>query len=98
MKSQGDKPFHPGMVIKHIYLLPHKISEQELAKALAMPYKFVNELLCGERSITPDIAFRLARFFNTTADFWTALQTHVDICHETLESAKQRYDQIKKTA
>lgn len=98
MKSQGDKPFHPGMVIKHIYLLPHKISEQELANALGMPHKFVIELLSGERSITPDIASRLARFLNTTADFWTALQTHVDICSETIEYAKHGYNQAKRTA
>ena len=32
------------------------------------------ELLARSRSVTPSIALRLAKFFNTSPDFWLNLQ------------------------
>ncbi len=37
----------------------------------------INEITLGKRALTPDTAFRLAKLFNTTADFWMGLQTNL---------------------
>jgi addiction module HigA family antidote len=39
----------------------------------------LHEIVRGERSITPDTALRLGRFFGTSPEFWMALQTHYDL-------------------
>lgn len=45
-------------------------------------------------SITPDTACRLARFFETTLEFWLGLQTDVNLW-DTLEVHRQEYERIK---
>jgi plasmid maintenance system antidote protein VapI len=39
------------------------------------------------RAITPDTALRLARFFNTTAEFWVNLRSAYDLRKAEQESA-----------
>jgi antitoxin HigA-1 len=38
-----------------------------------------NDLVLGRRGITADTAFRLARYFGTTPDFWINLQARYDL-------------------
>jgi antitoxin HigA-1 len=39
----------------------------------------VNDNVLGRRGITADTAFRLARYFGTTPDFWINLQARYDL-------------------
>lgn len=50
-----------------------------LALALKVPAPRVNEIVRERRSITPDTALRLARYFGTTPQFWLNLQTSYDL-------------------
>ena len=68
-------------------------TQQELADAIGVTRVRINEIILGKRSVTPDTAFRLAKFFNTTAEFWMGLQTNYDMW-ETLQSNKTEYAQI----
>jgi len=45
------------------------MNQQHLADALGITRVRVNEIITGKRAITPDTAFRLAKYFNTTPDF-----------------------------
>ncbi len=69
------------------------MTQQELADALDVARTRINEIVLGKRALTPDTAFRLAKFFNTTADFWIGLQTNFDMW-ETLQSNKDAYRRI----
>ena len=39
----------------------------------------INDIVREKRGVTVDTALRLARFFNTTAQFWLNLQTAYDL-------------------
>src|SRR5437764_14896139 len=73
------KPVHPGEVLREEYLAPLKLSMNKLALDLRVPATRVAEIVHERRGITPDTALRLARYFNTTAQFWMNLQTAYDL-------------------
>jgi antitoxin HigA-1 len=50
-----------------------------LALELKVPAPRINNIVRERRSITPDTALRLARFFATTPQFWLNLQTSFDL-------------------
>lgn len=70
----GRKPEHPGVFLERCYLHPLHISQSDLAKALGISRRRVNEIVNGQRSITADTAIRLAKYFQTTAMFWLEKQ------------------------
>jgi addiction module HigA family antidote len=72
-------PSHPGQFLETRYLHPGGISQGQLARALGISRRRVNELVCGKRAITPDTAVRLAHFFGTDVAFWLQLQFAWDV-------------------
>jgi len=55
------------------------ISAASVALKLRVPPQRLHEIVRGERSISPDTALRLARFFGTSAEFWMTLQSNYDL-------------------
>jgi addiction module HigA family antidote len=72
-------PPHPGHFLESRFLKPLAISQTELATALGVSRRRVNELVNGRRGITPDTAVRLAMFFRNDAAFWMHLQVAWDM-------------------
>ena len=70
---------HPGEILRGDFLLPMKISVYTLAQAIKVPRSRVNDIVLGRRGVTADTAFRLARYFGTTPDFWINLQARYDL-------------------
>jgi antitoxin HigA-1 len=58
---------------------PLSITQTELAAAIGVSRRRVNELIRGRRAITPDTALRLATFFGNDATFWMHLQVAWDM-------------------
>ncbi|MFN8546331.1 MAG: HigA family addiction module antitoxin [Candidatus Binatia bacterium] len=73
------RPPHPGEFLESRYLKPLAISQTELASALGISRRRVNELVNGRRAITPDTAVRLAMYFGNDAAFWMHLQVAWDM-------------------
>jgi addiction module HigA family antidote len=69
------------------------MTQQQLADAIGVTRVRINEIILGKRAITPDTAFRLAKFFNTTPDFWIGMQLDVDMW-DTLQQFKGEYEKI----
>jgi len=67
------------------FLNPMKITQRELAEAIHVPYQRINEIVNGKRGITPSTALRLAKYFNTSADFWMNLQQRCEL-YEAIQS------------
>jgi addiction module HigA family antidote len=77
---------HPGEILRDDFLQPMKISVYALAEVIKVPRSRVNDIVLGRRGISADTAFRLARYFGTTPDFWINLQARHDLeaAHRTL--------------
>ncbi len=88
------EPTHPGVVLLEEFLKPMGISQKRLAKAIKVPYQRVNEIVNGKRSITVSTALRLAKFFNTTPDFWLNLQLKWDM-YKTMKKEESILKTIK---
>ncbi len=87
------RPIHPGEIIRYEFLEPLEMTQQQLADAIGVTRVRINEIILGKRSITPDTAFRLAKYFNTTPDFWINLQMNVDMW-DTFQNHKKEYEKI----
>jgi addiction module HigA family antidote len=73
------RPPQPGQFLESRFLKPLGISQTELARALGVSRRRVNELINGRRAITPDTAVRLAMYFGNEAAFWMHLQVAWDM-------------------
>jgi len=80
------RPTHPGRVIKEDYLLPLSITIKDMAEILGVSRKTISKIINKRGSITPDMALRLSRAFDTTPDLWINLQKNYDLWHAEMES------------
>lgn len=72
-------PVHPGEILFTEFLEPLEVSQYQLAKAVDVPPRRVNEIVHGQRRISADTALRLARYFGTSERFWMNLQARYDL-------------------
>jgi len=79
MLPRNRRPTPPGEILRHEFLEPLGLKQRELAEALGIPRVRLSEILRGKRAVTPDTALRLARYFDTTPEFWLGLQTDVSL-------------------
>ncbi len=80
-------PIHPGEILIEEFLKPMDISQYRLAKDINVPARRINEIVQGKRSITPDTALRLSKFFSLSERYWINLQARYDI--------KKKKDRLK---
>ncbi len=88
------RPTHPGELLREETLPAIGLTQSELANRLGVSRRVVNDLIRERRSLTPDLAHRLARLFDTTPEFWLRLQEAVDIW-ETLQAHHREYKRLK---
>ena len=70
---------HPGEVLLEEFLGPLGISQNRLAREIGVPRRRINEIVLGKRSVTPDTALRLSRYFGNSSRFWLGLQLDYDL-------------------
>jgi addiction module HigA family antidote len=80
------RPTHPGKIIKEDYLLPLCITIKDLAASLGVSRKTLSKIINERGAITPDMALRLSRAFDTTPDLWLNLQKNFDLWQAETES------------
>lgn len=79
MRSRKRRPTHPGELLREETLPASGLTQSELATQLGVTRRAVTDLIHERRSVNPDLAHRLARVFDTTAEFWLRLQEAVDV-------------------
>jgi addiction module HigA family antidote len=79
---------HPGEILREEFLKPLGLSVNGLAAALRVPSTRIGAIIKGERSVTPDTALRLARFFSNSPEFWINLQAMHDLTRARLECGR----------
>jgi addiction module HigA family antidote len=72
------KPIHPGEQLREEFMKPYHLSMNKLALDLHVPVTRIAEIVAERRGITADTAFRLARYFKTTPQFWMNMQMHYE--------------------
>ena len=93
MRRMIRRPTHPGNIIKEDYLLPLSITIKDMADTLGVSRKTLSKIINERGAITPDMALRLSRAFDTTADFWLTLQKNYDLWHA--ETASKEWQKVK---
>ena len=79
MTAKKLSPVHPGEVLLEEFLKPMGLSQSRLALDVSVHPRRINEIVLGKRSITADTALRLARYFDTSPQFWLGLQMDYDL-------------------
>jgi addiction module HigA family antidote len=73
------QPVSVGEMIKEEFLAPRGITQGQLAEAMGVSRKTVNELCTNRRSVTVDTALMLSTVFDNTGDFWLNLQRRNEV-------------------
>lgn len=88
-------PAHPGEILLEDFITEHGLTQTETAIRLGISYPRLNEIVKGKRGITTDTALRLARFFETTPEFWLNGQRDWDLWNALHSPAIQEIDRIE---
>ena len=83
------KPVSVGEMLREEFMEPFGLTQGQLAEAMGVQRKHVNELCTDRRTITADTALMLARVFGNSADFWLNLQRRNDVW-DALHSPERR--------
>jgi len=70
-------PTHPGELLREEIMPAAGLTQERLAVLLGVSRRTVHEIVREKRSLSADMAHRLARLFDTTPDFWLGLQQDV---------------------
>lgn len=79
MNQATRKPTTVGDILLFEYLEPLELKINDLAEMLQVHRNTVSALVNNNRKLTTDMAFRLAKVFDTSAEFWLNLQAAVDV-------------------
>ena len=70
---------HPGEILLEDFLKPAGLSQNALARAIAVPPRRINEIVLGKRAVTADTDLRLARYYGISEGFFLGLQIDFDL-------------------
>ena len=82
-------PVSVGEMLTEEFISPLGLTQGQLAKAMGVSRKTVNELCTNRRNITVDTALMLATVFGNSAEFWLNLQQRNDLW-EALNTKNRR--------
>jgi addiction module HigA family antidote len=72
-------PIPPGEILLEEFMKPNRISQNRLARDIDINPARVNDIVHGRSAITAPVALRLAKYFNTTPEFWMNLQAGFEL-------------------
>jgi len=72
-------PPHPGEVLKEFCLEPLELTVTKTAQALGVSRKTLSAILNCRAGISPEMAIRLGKAFNTSAESWLYQQLQYDL-------------------
>ena len=88
------RPTHAGELIREELLPQFGLSQGELADKIGVSRRTVNEVLTEKRSLSVDMAYRLARVFNISAALLMRMHEAVDVW-DTLQAHGKEYARIR---
>jgi len=79
MSIQMHNPPHPGEILREFCLEPLDLSVTDAAEALGISRKTLSSILNGRSGISPEMAIRLSKAFDTTPESWLNQQQQYDL-------------------
>ncbi len=79
MRIRKRAPAHPGRIIRNHHLEPLSMTITDLATVLGVSRKTLSKIVNERGAVTPDMALRLSRAFDTSPDLWLNLQKNYDL-------------------
>lgn len=73
------RPTHPGEMLREDFLPDYELTVASLAESVGVSRQSINELLLERRSVSPEMALRLARLFGNSPEFWLNAQQAIDL-------------------
>lgn len=73
------KATHPGKILKKKFLEANDVSAYRLSQEINISQMTISRIVRGERGISVEMAVRLAKFLNTTPQYWLEMQNEYDI-------------------
>ncbi len=83
-------PPHPGEIIREQCIEPLGLTITAAAKGLGVTRKALSELVNGHSGMSPEMAIRLSKAFESSPETWLRLQLQYDLWH-----AERRANSIK---
>ena len=83
-------PLHPGEIVKDTLLDATGLTVTKAAQKLGVSRTALSRLVNKHSGISPEMALRLAKLFNTSIESWINLQAQYDTW-----KISQDYDKIK---
>jgi addiction module HigA family antidote len=78
----------PGGILKREFLNETNIRPGTRAREIGVDHGHIKEIIKGRRQITADTALRLAKFLETTPEFWMNAQAHYDLATATHDARR----------
>ncbi len=77
-------PAHPGELIRETLdglqeETGEKLTVEKVAIGLGTTRKTLSAIINGKQSVSPEMALRLSKAFNTSAEFWLHAQENYDL-------------------
>jgi antitoxin HigA-1 len=94
--GQRLNPVSPGDVLLHDFMEPLGLTANALARALHVPANRITAILATTRGVSADTALRLARYFGTTPQFWTTLQSNYDLRRAEAKVGRQILQEVER--
>ncbi len=73
------EPTHPGVVLREDVIVPLGLTVTEAAKRLNISRKTLSLLLNAKASMSPEMAVRVGKATNTSAESWLYMQMKCDL-------------------
>ncbi len=83
---------HVGEILKHEFIEEIGISQNALAKAIAVPANRIHHIVNGQRSITADTDLRLCAFFRLSEGYFLRMQSS----YETMVAKRSISEELMK--
>ena len=84
----SDLAIPPGEFLAEI-LESRRISQAELARRMGRPVQAINEIVKGEKAITPETAIQLEQVVGVPAHVWTGLEAECQLVRARAQEAQQ---------
>ncbi len=88
MSMQMHNPPHPGEILRELCLDALDLSVTDAAQALGVSRKTLSSILNGRSGISPEMAIRLSKAFDTTPESWLNQQQQYDLW-QAMKSKKE---------
>ena len=81
-----------GDILKEEYLEPMGISAYRLAHEIGVSTSLMSQIIRGTTAVSADVAWRLGKFFETSAQYWLNMQA---TCDSRKIAEKYSYENLK---